>query len=155
MGTVNVTTNRRHKSAFGPIGDTWNAVSSGVSLAAGIAADTMEDLAEARPAITESLAGLGKVALYGAAAIEYGCRRGISQSIGRQIEDSEWTAKGIRKIAAEQFKYEPKELPGKEAPSIHEPKQQPAMQASAKVDLTKQFGPIWVPDPATVTVTIK
>lgn len=157
MGTVNVTTNRRHSSAFGPIGDTANAICDGISLTAGLVADTVEDLASARPALQRRISGLGKTAYYALGAVEYGVRSGIANSLGREIKDEEWTCEGIDKILAEQFHYKPekKELPGKEAPSINEPKQQPAMQASAKVDLTKQFGPIWVPDPAMVTVTIK
>lgn len=101
-----------------------------IATTASLVEDIVNDVASNREAVTESIRDIGRSLDLGVLAVTNGVRYGVSESLGRQMTDEEWTtAAGRRKVMKEIFRYKPEEnqpmeLPGKEEVKIEEPEEE-------------------------------
>lgn len=103
---------------------------STVATTASLVEDVVNDIAANRESITESIRDVGRSLDLGILSVTNGVRYGVSEALGRQMTDEEWTtAAGRRKVMKEIFRYKPEEnqpmeLPGKEEVKIEEPEEE-------------------------------
>ena len=120
----NVITSRR-PSLFSAIGAAPRAILSTVATTATVVEDVVQDLADNREAVTESIRDIGRIADMGVLAVTYGVRSGVSNALEREMTDEEWTtSKGRRGVMKEIFRYKPEEAPKPE------PKAEPKKEQS-------------------------
>ena len=100
-----------------------------IATTASLVEDIVNDVASNREAVTESIRDIGRSLDLGVLAITNGVRYGVSEALGRQMTDQEWTtSSGRRTVMKEIFRYKPEEhqeLPGKEVVAkIEEPEEE-------------------------------
>ena len=125
QSNVNTNTSIFAVAAAGP-----KAVLSTIATTASVVEDVINDIAANRESVTESIRDVGRSLDLGVLAITNGVRYGVSEALGRQMTDEEWTtSSGRRKVMKEIFRYKPEEnqpmeLPGKEEVKIEEPEEE-------------------------------
>lgn len=103
---------------------------STVATTASLVEAVVNDIAANRESITESIRDVGRSLDLGILSVTNGVRYGVSEALGRQMTDQEWTtSSGRRAVMKEIFRYKPEEnqpmeLPGKEEAKIEEPEEE-------------------------------